>query len=475
METTTEIKDENIGELKDTSIPPPSRKEQHIRGKLIRNACPRASHKKWKAVKDRPDPVSLIEKANVGRLPELIPIRHGRMAVSPFTFYRGAAAIMASDLATTPSSGIRVQCCGDAHLSNFGGFATPERRVIFSINDLDETLPAPFEWDLKRLTASFVVASRNNEFKESDARDMALACARSYRNHMVEFSQMSALELWSFSLQADMLVANIKDAAFRNRAIRRLTKASASSVADDIFPKLADSVGNSHVIRDQLPIIFHMPGHTPGEIAEVVRSTFSRYRESLSPASRVLLDRYKIEDAAIKVVGVGSVGTWCWVLLMMDNGGTPLFLQVKEANASVLEPYAGRSVYSNHGERVVNGQRLIQPYSDIFLGWMQGTGEFKKHFYCRQLRDIKIKILVETFGRKEMELYADWCGHAMALSHARSGDANLISGYLGKSGVFDEALASFSISYANQNENDYHAFKRAIRDKRLKAEFETIN
>jgi uncharacterized protein (DUF2252 family) len=215
-----------------------------------------------------------------------------------------------------------------------------------------------------------------------------------------------------------------------------------------------------------------MPGHTPGQIAQVVSETFKRYKETLSPASRVLLDRYEIKDAAIKVVGVGSVGTWCWVLLLMDNGGTPLFLQVKEANASVLEPYAGPSVYSNHGERVVNGQRLIQPYSDIFLGWMQGTGEFKKHFYVRQLRDIKIKVLVESFGKNIMELYADWCGHAMALSHARSGDADLLRGYMGKTEEFDEALASFSVSYADQNEKDYQAFERAIRDGRIKAEFE---
>ncbi|HEY2350434.1 MAG TPA: DUF2252 domain-containing protein [Puia sp.] len=472
MEAISDHEVETRGEMKEAFIRQLSHSEQRERGKYIRKSCPRMSHKVWKARKDRTDPVSLIEKANVGRMPDLIPIRHGRMVASPFTFYRGAAAIMASDLSTTPNTGIRVQCCGDAHLSNFGGFGTPERRVIFSINDLDETLPAPFEWDLKRLTASFVVASRNNKFKESDARDMALACARSYRNHMVEFSEMSALELWSFSLQADKLLPGIKDPAIRNRALKRLAKESASSVADDIFPKLAGSNGDSYFIRDQLPVIFHMPGHTPGQIADVVSTTFKRYKETLSPAARVLIDRYEIKDAAIKVVGVGSVGTMCWVLLLMDNGGTPLFLQVKEANASVLESYAGPSIYGNHGERVVNGQRLIQPYSDIFLGWMQGTGEYKKHFYVRQLRDIKIKVLVESFGKNIMELYADWCGHAMALSHARSGDADLLRGYMGKTDEFDEALASFSVSYADQNEKDYQSFKRAIRDGRIKAEFE---
>ena len=471
METLSALEVHTGGELAEALKPHPSREEQREQGKQMRNDCLRASHKVWKAHKDRPDPVSLIEKANIGRMADLVPLRHGRMSASPFTFYRGSAAIMASDLATTPSSGILVQCCGDAHLSNFGGFATPERQVIFSINDLDETHPAPFEWDLKRLTASFVVASRNNMFKETDARQMAVVCARSYREHMAEFSEMSALDLWSFSLQADMLISTIKDPVFRNRAVKRLTKARESSVVDDVFPKLAETTGDTHLIKDQLPTIFHLEGYSPGQIAKTISDAVDVYRETLTPAYRGLFDRYELKDAAIKVVGIGSVGTMCWVLLLMDNGGNPLFLQVKEARNSVLEPYAGKSVYPNHGQRVVNGQRLMQPYSDIFLGWTEGKLE-GRHFYFRQLRDIKIKILVETFGKSEMELYAGWCGYAMALSHARSGDPALLRGYMGKSDEFDEAIGSFSVSYANQNEKDYAVFKKAIRDGKLKAVYE---
>lgn len=448
-----------------------SRAEQRGIGKSLRKECPRVSHKVWKAGKSRPDPVNLIEKANIGRMPDLVPLRHGRMSVSPFTFYRGSAAIMSSDLANTPNSGIHVQCCGDAHLSNFGGFATPERQVIFSINDLDETVPAPFEWDLKRLTTSFVVASRNNKFKDSVARDMAVTCSRSYRKHMTEFSKMSALELWSYSLKAEILISSIKDRKFRRNASRRLEKERASSIAEDIFPKLAESSGDTHFIKDQLPTIFHKEGHPPGEIAEEINDVFLIYRDSLIPAYRVLLDHYELKDAAIKVVGVGSVGTLCWVLLLMDNNGNPLFLQVKQAKASVLEAYAGKSEYPNHGQRVVNGQRLMQPYSDIFLGWTENK-ENGNQFYFRQLRDIKIKILVETLDKSKMKLYAGWCGYALALSHARSGDPALISGYLGKNKEFDEALATFSVSYANQNEKDYAVFKRAIREGKLKATYE---
>ena len=447
-----------------------SRAELYELGKSLRKKCSRVSQKAWKAAKNRPDPVSLVEKANEGRMLELVPLRHGRMSMSPFTFYRGSAGIMASDLAMTPISGIQVQCCGDAHLSNFGGFATPERQVIFSINDLDETLPGPWEWDLKRLAASFVVASRNNTFSESYAREMALSCARSYREHMLEFSEMSALDLWSFSLQLEILISEIKNPDMRRNAFKRLAKERSKSVAEDVFPKLANSLGDSHFIKEQLPTIFHMPGHTPGQIAEVVSEAFALYRESLRPAYQLLLDRYEIKDAAIKVVGVGSVGTSCWVLLLMDNGGNPLFLQVKEARTSVLEAFTTKSLYTNNGERVVDGQRLMQPYSDIFLGWTQGR--LGKHYYFRQLKDIKIKIAVESFNKNQMQLYADWCGYALALSHARSVDPALISGYIGKSDVLEEAMATFSVSYADQNEKDFDVFKRAIRDGRLKAVFD---
>ena len=445
-----------------------SRAERYAMGKNLRQTCPRSSHAVWNPPANRPDPVDLLLEAEKGRLPELLPLRHGRMARSPFTFYRGSALAMASDLATTPVSGIRVQCCGDAHLSNFGGFATPERRVIFSINDLDETLPAPWEWDIKRLSASFVVACRDNGVSEGAARDAATTCVRTYRESMAEFSQMKTLELWYYSLGADDLVANIKDPAFRKRGLKRLQKERDRSVAEDIFPKLVEHKGEMPVIKDQLPTIFHAEGHPPGEVQDAVMTAFADYRDSLSPSHQSLLDRYELRDAAIKVVGIGSVGTLCWVLLFMAGEGDPLFLQVKEARASVLEQYAGPTVFPNHGQRVVHGYRLMQPASDMFLGWTMGALE-KRHFFVRQLRDIKISVRVETFGAAEMDLYATWCGRALALSHARSGSSVLLSGYMGKADTFDRALASFAVAYADQNEKDHEALDRAVRNGLIEA------
>jgi uncharacterized protein (DUF2252 family) len=408
----------------------------------------------------------MVLEAEKGRLPELLPLRHGRMARSAFTFYRGSALAMAADLASTPATGIRVQCCGDAHLCNFGGFATPERRVIFSINDLDETLPAPWEWDVKRLAASFVVASRDNGLRDGAARDAATTCVRTYRESMAEFSEMKTLELWYYSLAADDLVAGIKDPAIRKRAIARLQKEKGRSVAEDIFPKLVEHKGDLPLIKDQLPTIFHAKDVPPGQVDGIVRDTLARYREALHHSYQTLLDRYSLRDAAMKVVGIGSVGTSCWVLLFMAGEDDPLFLQVKEARASVLEPYAGASVFANHGQRVVNGYRLLQPASDMFLGWCQGP---RRHFFVRQLRDIKISIRVETFGRAEMELYATWCGRALALSHARGGQSAQLSGYMGKSDTFDKAIASFSMAYADQNARDHAALERAVRQGKVKA------
>ena len=445
-----------------------SRAERYALGKSLRQECPRTSHSTWKPPADRPDPVHMMMEAERGRLPDLLPLRHGRMARSPFTFYRGSALAMASDLASTPVSGIRVQCCGDAHLSNFGGFATPERRVIFSINDLDETLPAPWEWDIKRLSASFVVACRDRGLSEAAARDVVMTCVRTYRESMAEFSQMKTLELWYYSLGADDLVADIKDPAFRQRGLKRLQKERARSVAEDIFPKLVEHKGEMPVIKDQLPTIFHAEGHPPGEIQDAVMEALSGYRNTLSPSHQSLLDRYELRDAAIKVVGIGSVGTLCWVLLFMAGEGDPLFLQVKEARASVLEQYAGPTVFPNHGQRVVHGYRLMQPASDMFLGWTMGALE-KRHFFVRQLRDIKISIRVETFGAAEMSLYATWCGRALALSHARSGSSVLLSGYMGKADTLDRALASFAVAYADQNEKDHKALDRAVRDGLIEA------
>ena len=447
-----------------------SRAERKAVGKALRDKCPRVSHALWKPPHDRPDPVRLVLKADEGRLCDLLPLRHGRMVLSPFTFYRGSALAMAVDLAGTPATGVQVQCGGDSHLVNFRGLATPERQVIFAINDLDETLPAPWEWDLKRLAASFVIACRDNGLPESVARDAALSCVRSYRDHMAEFSEMKVLDLWYFAVEVEMLIAGVKDAGIRHSAIRNLAKARESSTSEGLFPKLVDDSGGSPIIRDQLPAIFHWKGHSPGEVHPDVMQIFAGYRESLAPHSRILLDRYELKDAAFKAVGVGSVGTVCSVVLMTAGTGDPLILQFKEARASVLEAFAERSVFPNHGQRVVNGHRLMQPASDIFLGWTQGR--LGRHFYVRQLRDVKIKFAVETFEAARMILFAEWCGYSLALSHARSGDAAMISGYLGKSDTFDNAIAAFSITYADQNEKDHAALNRAIRNGKVKAVIE---
>jgi len=447
-----------------------SRAERQSAGKKLRDACPRAAHAVWKAPAGRPDPVGLVLQADKGRLPELLPLRHGRMALSPFTFYRGSALNMAVDLSSTPAAGVRVQCCGDAHLGNFRGLGTPERRVIFAINDLDETLPAPWEWDLKRLAASFVVASRNNGLSDSTARDAVLACVRSYREHMAEFSEMNPLDLWYSTVDSEMLLATIDEPEFRKRGIKRMEKERTRRVEEDLFPTFKQAAGKALAIEDKLPTIFHWKVHKPGEIHPDTQQAFALYRGSLAASTRTLLDRYELKDAAIKVVGVGSVGTACAVLLLTDGDGNPLVLQVKEARASVLEAYAGKSVFPNHGQRVVNGQRLMQPVSDIFLGWTKTRRG--RHFYMRQLRDIKIKLAVETFGKALMLLDAEWCGHTLALSHARSGDPVLISGYLGKGDAFDKAIETFSLAYTDQNDKDYEALKRAISSGKLKAVIE---
>jgi uncharacterized protein (DUF2252 family) len=447
-----------------------SHDELYAAGKALRNKCPRASHSKWDPPRNRPDPVHVVLKTDEGRLSHLLPLRHGRMALSPFTFYRGSAFAMALDLAGTPSTGVRVQCGGDSHLVNFRGLATAERQVIFALNDLDETLPAPWEWDLKRLAASIVVACRDNGLSESVANDAVLGCVRSYREHMAEFSEMKVLDLWYFALDINMLISGIKDPALRQRAIKGLAKARESSTSEGYFPKLVDAADGATHFKDQLPAIFHWEGHTPGEVHREVRQAFNRYRETLTPSHSGLLDHYEMVDAALKVVGVGSVGTGCFVLLLMARGKEPLILQIKQARASVLEGFAGRSVFPNHGQRVVNGLRLMQPSSDIFLGWTEGTRG--RHFYVRQLRDVKIKFAVETFDAAKMALFTQWCGYSLALSHARSGEPAVISGYLGKNDTFDKAVAAFSVAYADQNESDHAALDRAVHNGKVEAVFE---
>ena len=444
----------------------PSLDQLYKEGKSLRAKCPRQSHGAWKVPPNRPDPIALLKKSSRGRIPHLIPIRYGRMIQSPFTFYRGAALNMADDLANTPVSGLRVQACGDCHLLNFGFFATPERREIFDINDLDETLPAPWEWDVKRLAASFVLASRANNFSERCARDAALSCVRSYRERMSEFSQMPVLDVWYAHIDTERVIPTIKDAQTRKRAQKRLVRARRVGVLEHDFPKLAEVVGQVPRIKDHAPLIYHL--HKREEFSEGVQAAFAKYRDSMTEDRRLLLDHYQLRDIAIKVVGVGSVGTWCGILLLLANSRDPLFLQVKEARASVLEAYAGKSVFPNHGHRIVNGYRLMQSASDLFLGWTVGPSG--RHFYVRQLNDVKIKLLVELFSPSAMIQYAELCGWTLAMAHARSGEPSRISGYLGKSDKFDKAVADFSLAYADQSERDHKILTKAVREGRLEIE-----
>ena len=444
-----------------------SQAERRAEGKALRDAVPRAEHSGWKPPKERRDPVEIVLAANEGRLPELLPIRHGRMSQSPFTFYRGSAAIMAADLAHTPLSGLRVQACGDAHLSNFGAFATPERGVIFDINDLDETLPAPWEWDVKRLTASVVLAGRHIQLKQSETARAARAAVRSYREHMAEYAFMKALEVWYERIDLQRLIDSVPDDEERTRMEKRLEKARARNVAEHDFPKLAEHVGSTPRIKDNPPLIFHPPEVKAQQGTEELKAAWALYRESLLWSIRVLFDRFHLCDMALKVVGVGSVGTACLVALYMAADDDPLFLQIKQANASVLEPYAGKSLFSNHGQRVVVGQRLMQSASDIFLGWTQG--HLGRHFYVRQLRDVKISADIDHMDDDVLRRYAEACGWALARAHARSGDAAMISGYMGSSRTFDEAICDFAGDYADQAERDHKLFVKAIREKRVKA------
>jgi uncharacterized protein (DUF2252 family) len=447
-----------------------SRTDRKDEGKSMRLAIPLASHAQWQAPAHRRDPVEQLVESGVGRVPELLPIRYGRMMQSPFAFYRGTAAIMAADLAGLPSTGIRVQACGDCHLLNFGAFGTPERRLIFAINDFDETLPAPWEFDIKRLAPSFVVAGRHNGFTADEARTAAQTCVRSYRERMREFAKMGVLDLWYFSIDADEMVEQIKDDTTKARAKKRATKAHDRDVLDEDFPELVTFEGGVHRIRDNPPLIFHLQSEEEEVIEARVREAFGSYRATLAEDRRLLLDRYELKDMAMKVVGIGSVGTRCAIMLLMGGADDPLFLQVKQAQASVLEPYAGQSIYPNHGQRVAMGQRLMQSASDIFLGWTETNQG--NHFYIRQMRDMKIKPLVELMGPDVMNQYAEYCGWALARAHARSGDAAKIAGYLGKKEDFDEALADFSESYADQNEQDYQVLVQAVREGRLEVYLE---
>ena len=450
--------------------PHSNRDQRYAAGKALRDRVPREQHGEWKAPRKRPDPVDLVTESSKGRIPELIPLRYGRMSVSPFTFYRGAALNMAADLAGTPQTGISVQVCGDCHLMNFGGFATPERREIFDINDFDETLPGPWEWDLKRLAASFALAARSNGFAAADQRSAARACARSYRKWIAKYADMRALDVWYARIDMDAVLAAASDVESAARLRKRLTKTAAKSVPESDFPKLVEGSGGQFVIKDNPPLVYHDQRINLSSDRENLLGTFADYQKSLPDDRRALLDRYRIVDFAVKVVGVGSVGSFCGIVLLMAEDDDPLFLQVKEARASVLELYLGKSAYPNGGQRVVVGQRLMQSASDIFLGWT--AGQRGRQFYFRQLRDMKIKFLVESFNPVTMLDYAAMCGRTLARAHARSGDAAMIAGYLGGKDVFDRAIARFAQSYADQSERDHAAFMSAIRKRRIRVQME---
>jgi uncharacterized protein (DUF2252 family) len=437
-------------------------------GKALRDRVPRTAHAGWKAPANRRDPVAVLIQSSQGRVPELIPIRYGRMQQSPFAFYRGAAALMAMDLARTPVTRIHVQACGDAHLMNFGGFATPERHIVFDINDFDETLPAPWEWDVKRLAASVVVACQHNSFSKAETRNIATQCVRTYREHMREYAGMTVLDRWYNRLDVDLCLATLSNRKERAWIVGQIQKAIARTVLHDDFPKLATVQDGEPRIKDNPPLLFHQKDLGLHVYDHPVQHALRRYRSTLPDDRKALFDRYEVKDIAAKVVGVGSVGTRCGILLMMaaGDGEDVLFLQMKEARASVLEPYVGKSRYTNQGQRVVVGQRLMQAASDVFLGWTEERG---RCFYLRQLHDVKIKPVADVEDASLLAHYAAWCGHALARAHAKSGDATMISGYLGTNGRFDNAVADFAAAYADQNERDYRAFLKAIRSKRIEA------
>ena len=426
------------------------------RGKKLRDAARRDAHSAWRAPSDRPDPIGILRAADATRQQDLVPLRYGRMLQSPFTFYRGSAGVMAADLAHTPVSGIHVQVCGDCHLMNFGGFATPERRLIFDINDLDKSLPAPWEWDVKRLVASFVLAARSNGLSDAQGRDAAIACARSYRRKTRDFAAMDVLDVWYARLDdADFLAMLPQD---RKAVLRkRIAKATGAGV-----PKAGRGLRCAGPHPRYSADHFSCRGIAWRGQPGFDLGSLGKYRETLAEDRRVLFDRYRLVDAAVKVVGIGSVGTLCMVALMMSVADTPLFLQFKEANASVLEAYAGKSVYAQHGERVVQGQKLMQPSSDLFLGW--GIGPDGRHFYIRQLRDVKLSPLVETYDAEMLSIYGQACGWVLARAYAKAGDPWAISGYLRKkSPQFDEAMGQFALAYADQAERDHALLKAAVR------------
>jgi len=457
--------------------------ERAARGKAARAEVPRGSHGPWEPPPHRPDPVELLMEQATSRVPELVPIRHGRMLVSPFTFYRGAAYLMASDLAAGPRTGLHTQLCGDAHLSNFGAFAAPDRRLVFSLNDFDETLPGPFEWDVKRLVASFAVAGRDRGFDEKTRAGINVEVARSYRENVRSFAAMRNLDIWYSRLDIEDILKRMQreatlkgQKAARERAEANLAKTRTKD-STKAFKKLTEVVDGNVRIKADPPLIIPIEviaGERAADLEEFMRETIRSYRRTLAGDRRRLLERFRYVHAARKVVGVGSVGTRAFICLMLGrDGDDPLFLQVKEAQRSVLEPFLGRSEYASSGQRVVEGQRLTQAASDIMLGWIkiEGVDGVKRDFYIRQLWDAKGSALIDEMEPELMFLYGRLCGSELARAHVRAGDGVAIASYLGSADTFDRSMASFAEAYADQNERDYDALKVAVETGRVPAEF----
>ena len=453
--------------------------ERAARGRAARGELPRSAHAVWEPGPGRPDPVDLLEEQARTRLPELGPIRYGRMLVSPFTFFRGAAYLMAADLADGPRTGLHAQLCGDAHLSNFGIFAAPDRRLVFSINDFDETLPGPFEWDLKRLAASVAVAGRDRGFDEAVCRSVVTAAAREYREAIARFAEMRNIDVWYTRLDVEAILEQIAASTSRKQMKRFQTSVAKAHTKDSLraLTKLCRTVDGELRIVGNPPLVTPiedvLPDAEQDHLEDVVRRMIRTYRRTLPRDRRNLLESYRYLHAARKVVGVGSVGSRSWILLLVGrDNNDPLFLQFKEAQASVLEPFLGKSQYTEHGRRVVEGQRMMQATADILLGWERIVtidGE-KRDFYIRQLWDAKGSVDVEMMDPPVLEAYGKICGWTLARAHARSGDRIAIAAYLGSSDSFDRAMASFAEKYADQNARDYRALKEAAASGRIVAE-----
>jgi uncharacterized protein (DUF2252 family) len=448
------------------SVAPISRSERHKQGKALREKCPRHLQAEWKPRSKSQDIVKLLEESDADRIAGLIPVKYQRMAESPFKFFRGAAIIQARDLANARVSGITVQACGDCHLMNFGGFASPERKLVFDINDFDETFPGPWEWDIKRLGASLVLAARDRSFSKAAANEAVRSAAASYRGRMSEFAETKVLDTWYAQVTFDALKEHFLKDPDMSARLSKKQKEARSRTSEAVVPKLTAVVDGRQKIKDEPPVIYHF-NEFSGDFEKVRLKFTEEYKQSLQADRRRLYDRYRYQDSVVKVVGVGSVGTRCYLSLLLADEDDPLFLQFKEARRSVLESPRGKSRYAHQGYRVVEGVHVMQAASDIFLGWARTKGH---DYYVRQFRDMKVSAEVETFRPSTLVGYADMCGWALARAHAKSGDAAMIAGYLGSSDQFDDALAQYSEAYADQAETDYETFQKAIRSGRLSTE-----